>query len=118
MQPEDKAHNLGNEKEAIIAMTGASIVALKETEPTAVEYEKITMAIPPQGKDSNVKGVIIKEVNAPILYENSINPILSPIYSFTTLVDNGNGRLIEQEHTNFDQEIVFFLTYDGTIVSS
>ena len=52
VQPEDKAHNLGNEKEAIIAMTGASIVALKETEPTAVEYEKITMAIPPQGKDS------------------------------------------------------------------
>ena len=116
VQPEDKAHNLGEEKESHIAMTGVSIVPLDEDKPTAIEYEKIKMAVPPQGKDSNIKGVIIKEVNAPILHENSVNPILSPIYSFTTLVDNGSGNLVEQEHTNFEQEVVFFLSYDETMV--
>ena len=108
VQAEDKAHNLGPEKEAVIAMTGVTIVALKEDEPTAVEYEHITMALPAMGKDSNIKGVMIKEIDSPILHENSTNPILSPIYSFTTLADDGKGNLIEQEHTHFDEEVVFF----------
>ncbi len=113
---EDKAHNYSPEKEAILAMTGVSIVPLKEDEPTAVEYEHITMALPAMGKDSNIKGVMIKEIDAPILHENSTNPILSPIYSFTTLVDNGSGNLVEQEHTHFDEEVLFFMTYDEEIV--
>ena len=116
VQAEDKAHNYGPEKEAIIAMTGVSIVAVKEDEPTAVEYEHITMALPAMGKNSNIKGVMIKEIDAPILHENSTNPILSPIYSFTTLVDNGSGNLVEQEHTHFDEEVLLFLTYDEEIV--
>ena len=116
VQAEDKAHNLGPEKEAIIAMTGVTIVPLKEDEPTAVEYEHVTMALPAMGKDSNIKGVMIKEIDAPILHENSTNPILSPIYSFTTLVEKGNGNLVEQEHTHFDEEVLFFLTYDEEIV--
>ena len=116
VQAEDKAHNLGPEKEAVIAMTGVTIVALKEDEPTAVEYEHITMALPAMGKDSNIKGVMIKEIDAPILHENSTNPILSPIYSFTTIVDKGNGKLVETEHTHFDEEVIFFLTYDEEIV--
>ena len=116
VQAEDKAHNLGPEKEAIIAMTGVTIVPLKEDEPTAVEYEHVTMALPAMGKDSNIKGVMIKEIDAPILHENSTNPILSPIYSFTTLVEKGNGNLVEREHTHFDEEVLFFLTYDEEIV--
>lgn len=116
VQAEDKAHNYGPEQETTIAMTGVSIVALKEDEPTAIEYKNITMAVPAVGQDSKIKGVMIKEIDAPILHENSTNPILSPIYSFTTLAEDGNGNLVEQEHTHFDEEVVFFLRYDEDIV--
>ncbi len=116
VQAEDKAHNFSPVQESIIAMTGVAVAALKEDEPTAVEYKHITMALPAMGKNSNIKGVMIKEIDAPVLHENSTNPILSPIYSFTTLVDNGSGNLKEQEHTYFDEEVIFFLTYDEEMV--
>ena len=117
IQAEDRAHNFGPAVETALSLTGAAIVPLKEEEATLVEYNNIKMAVPPMGPDSKILGVMIKEIESPVLAERSVNPILSPIYSFTTLEDNnGNGVLTETNHASFEDEVLVFLSYDDSIV--
>ncbi|SEQ59156.1 RHS repeat-associated core domain-containing protein [Treponema bryantii] len=117
IQAEDKAHNVGPVVETSLALTGVAIVPLRDNDATLVEYNNIKMAIPPMSPDSNIKGVMIKELDSPTLQEKSVNPIISPIYSFTTLVDkDGNGELTETEHTSFKDEVLVLVSYDDSIV--
>ena len=117
VQAEDKAHNLSPAVETSLALTGVAVVPVKIDDATLVEYNNIKMAVPPMGADSNIKGVMIKEIDSPTLQEKSVNPIISPIYSFTTLVDkDGNGELTESEHASFKDEVLVLVSYDDSIV--
>ena len=117
VQAEDRAHNLGPAVETAYVLTGAAIVPVNNEEATLVEYENISIVVPALGKDSKVRGVMVKEIDSPTLQEKSVNPILSPIYSFTTLVDeNDNGELKETNHASFTDEVLVMMSYDDSIV--
>lgn len=117
--PIDRAQNSVNEDEvkSVMALTGSAIVQLKQDEATLVEFNNIKMAVPAQGKESKIKGIMVKEIESKTISDKSVNPIISPIYSFTTLNDEqNNGILIESTHAYFNEEVIVFLSYDDNLV--
>ena len=118
IQPEDRAHNLGSWCSADAAIVGAAIQVIdpEATEAVLVEFENIKMAVPPASLSPEVKAVLIKEVESEDLEEKSVNSITGPIYSFTTLQDDGNGSLIETTHTEFENDVLVILNYDESLL--
>ncbi len=116
VQPEDRAHNLGPVTKASGAIAGVTVQPLKRTEATLIEYENVKIALPAQGSGSKIKAVLVKEIESETLDERSVNPIISPIYSFTTLLDAGNGTLVETDHEEFKDEALVMLNYDDSAV--
>jgi RHS repeat-associated protein len=114
VQAEDRAHNYGPVTEAVISATGLAVKKLG-TEATTVEYENIKMTVPYQGDDSTVKAVLIQEVQSKTLLEKSVNPVLSPIYSFTTL-DKDGENLVEKNHEIFAKPVSVEMHYDDSLV--
>jgi RHS repeat-associated protein len=118
VQPEDRAGNLGPKVEAYPAIVGIAVKPLdqKKEKATLIEYENLKLVVPSEGLPDAVKAVMVTEIQSKELEELSVNPIVGPIYSFTTLWDNGNGNLAESAHTEFDKEVLVTLTYDERLV--
>jgi len=113
---EDHAHNDGP-----AALSGATIAGLTVTpvnpdpaKGTLAEYEGLKVAIPPAALPAGTAAVLVKEISSPTLQAASTYPIVSPIYSLTTLQTASDGSLQETEHSEFDKEVVMMLDYDPT----
>ena len=119
VQPEDRAGNLGPWSSADAAIAGIAVKTLPEagsTAATLVEFKNVKLAVAPSSLPPEVKAVMINEVESDDLVQKSVNPIVGPIYSFSSLEDDGKGNLVEATHTEFQHEVMVVLHYDDSLV--
>ena len=118
VQAEDRAGNLGPVSVADAAAVGIAASPLSRDTQTAtvVEFQNVFLVVPPVALPEDVKAVLINEVESEELEAQSANPIVGPIYSFSTLQDDGEGNLVETSHTEFENEVLVSLDYDQSLV--
>jgi RHS repeat-associated protein len=109
---EDRANNLGPQTTTKESITGLALVPISQAEATVVEYEHLKVIVPAADLPSNIVAVMIKETTSPTLEEIANFPIVSPIYSISTLGTSTNGNLQETSHTELDKEVLVVLDYD------
>jgi len=102
----------GNESEplALLGFAGMEIQPLEEDEGTLIEYENVNLMIPEDSLPEEVTDIIVYEVESEYLDDKSINPIVSPIYSFSAATEDGILN-----HVNFDEPYVGILEYDENL---
>ena len=92
-------------------MTVAPVVV---GQPTVVEYNNLKMVVPAAALPAGNVAVLVKETTSPTLQNISNYPIVSPIYSISTLATASDGSLQETDHTELPQEVLMVLDYDPT----
>lgn len=113
---EDHAHNLGPRSTTSQSITGLTVtpIVASTTQPTVVEFENLKAVIPAGSLPDGNVAVLVKEITSPTMSDASSYPIVSPIYSMSTLAIAADGSLQETGHSEFSKEVLMILDYDPT----
>ncbi len=106
----DRAGNL-SESVDTTGLVGLSIVSLVEDEPLIVEYDDVNLFISPDTLPDEVTEVIVQELESEPFKESAVNPILSPVYSFTALTADEI-----KNHIVFDDLYVGTMEYNEKLI--
>ena len=109
----DRAGNIGMKVFAEVTI-GRAEAAYKQTESLHAEYEDADIFIPAGSLEEDVT-IIIQEVESAELEEASFNPIVSPIYDFSTRAEHG-GTEETRHHTEFTHPYMAMLAYDEAAI--
>ncbi|ULQ59738.1 hypothetical protein K7I13_14995 [Brucepastera parasyntrophica] len=114
---EDHAGNLGPWTETNPVLIGFAFqpVSCDPAETNLIEYENVKIMIPGVCLAEDVYAVMITEIESEELDKRSANPIIGPMYSFTTFLKDGEGNLTEQRHTQFEEDILIIIEYDESL---
>ena len=115
---EDHAHNLGPQTLSSKSIAGFAVAAVSAsaTLPTVIEYKGVKAIIPPSSLASGNVAVIVQQIDSPTMRDASSYPIVSPIYSFTTLAQASDGSFQETTHAELAKEAVVVLDYDPSLL--
>ena len=120
----DAAGNVGAQASTTTIIAGLAITLLPTnpvTTSTIVEYQGIRAIIPKGALGPSTKAVIITQIPPALTQQltsasTSPYPMVSPIYSFSAVVQTSSGTLEQSTHAVFPKDVPIVMDYDPTKV--
>ena len=107
----DHAGNIGPAVQETV-YSGIVVEEYNDEEGTLVEYEDMMLLVPKNSLPDEVDRIIATEVLSGDMVEDSVYPIISPIYDFTVITED---RTVA-DHVSFEEKFFAEIAYDEELI--
>ncbi|MDC7223598.1 MAG: hypothetical protein PQJ60_07630, partial [Spirochaetales bacterium] len=108
IMPVDSVGNIGSVQYDTVT-TSETAVEIETNGMSVLEYDNVTMYFPQGALDEVVDQIVMEEVEDEYILEQTTNPVVSPIYSFSVADDAGNL----EDHYTFEEPYVGVISFEN-----